>query len=296
MLDFCYDSRSMIENIITRSVEYLKLKAPDRETLILGVSGGADSALVAALARMVCDKTKLKLVGRSMPTGSTSKEELERSVLVGEAFCDNFAVSANLDELFYPTASFLEPQEEIENVNKAKVRYGNIKARLRMICLYNLAQANNGLVLGTDNLTEYLLGFWTLHGDVGDFGMIQNLWKTEVYHIMEYMVHRIYNGSSLKSKALALRACIDALPTDGLGVSKSDFDQLYPDHNTNASPKENYLAVDTILKKFLIEGLIENRSIVNRHLRSQFKRENPFNISREHVLHKVLYLEPEKKL
>jgi len=62
-----------------------------------------------------------------------------------------------------------------------------MKARIRMILLYDLAGGNDGMVLSTDNYTEYLLGFWTLHGDVGDFGMIQSLWKTEVYDMVEWI-------------------------------------------------------------------------------------------------------------
>lgn len=49
---------------------------------------------------------------------------------------------------------------------------GNIQARLRMIYLYNLASIHKGLVMSTDNQTEYQLGFWTIHGDVGDFDQI----------------------------------------------------------------------------------------------------------------------------
>jgi NH3-dependent NAD+ synthetase len=52
---------------------------------------------------------------------------------------------------------------------------GNIKARLRMITLYHIAQLTGGIVISTDNLSEFWMGFWTLNGDVGDFAIQQVL-------------------------------------------------------------------------------------------------------------------------
>jgi NAD+ synthetase len=298
MRDFCWDAKSMAENIVERSIEHLKLHAADRKTLVLGVSGGADSALVAALASMVCAKTGLQLVGRSMPTGSTTKEELDRSVLVGEAFCDDFAVSVSLDEIFYPVAAFLENWSAVKDPHKVKVRHGNIKARLRMICLYNLAHAKDGVVLSTDNYTEWLLGFWTEHGDVGNFGMIQNMWKSEVYNVMEYLVRHVYNSSDMKKQAAALRACIDALPTDGLGVSKSDFDQIFPEYDPNASAEANYKEVDRLLFEHAVCGnrMPKDCAVMKQHIKTMHKRNDPFNIPREHILHEPFYIHWHNKM
>jgi len=61
---------------------------------------------------------------------------------------------------------------------------GNIKARLRMITLYHIAQLTKGIVISTDNLSEYWMGFWILNGDVGDLSPIQYVWKgLEEYRI-----------------------------------------------------------------------------------------------------------------
>ena len=98
---------------------------------------------------------------------------------------------------------------------------GNIKARLRMITLYHIAQLSNGIVISTDNLSELWMGFWTLNGDVGDLAPIQHIWKgLEEYSIAEAL------GVPEES--------INAVPTDGLDVipGGSDEDQLglpYPD-------------------------------------------------------------------
>lgn len=92
---------------------------------------------------------------------------------------------------------------------------GNIKARLRMITLYHIAQLTGGIVISTDNLSEFWMGFWTLNGDVGDFGPIQQIWKG----LEEYTI----------AKALGVpEESINAIPTDGLDVipGGTDEDQL----------------------------------------------------------------------
>ena len=106
---------------------------------------------------------------------SNKENEIIRARGIGANFCIDFTEIDLTDE--FKTLSSFDDHEEIENDDDMsyRIRKGNIKARIRMMYLYNVAQINKGLVLSTDNYTEYLLGFWTLHGDVGDFGMIQNL-------------------------------------------------------------------------------------------------------------------------
>jgi len=292
MYSICRDSRVMVENIISQSVDYVKTKATDRKTMILGVSGGADSALVAALARMVCDKTELKLIGISMPIVSNKQDEIDRAKMVGRSFCDHFIVA----DLTKPYRHLSDKLVLDQNPKREALRRANIKARMRMIALYDMAQANDGFVLSTDNYTEYLLGFWTLHGDVGDFGMLQSAWKTEVYCMMDYLATRVYVGGTFKDQSEALRACLNAQPTDGLGVSETDFDQIFPNYDKTASPRENYEKVDQALYEFIINGKITNEHIVAQHLKTRFKRENPFNIPRKFILHKPFYIHWHNKM
>ena len=101
-----------------------------------------------------------------------------------------------------------------------------------MIYLFDLAHFKEGMVLSTDNYTELMLGFWTLHGDVGNFGLLQYLWKTEVYGLAKHLEAE-YRSKNQHDKADALKHSIDALPTDGLGITTSDFDQIQvPDYET----------------------------------------------------------------
>ena len=133
------------------------------------------------------------------------------------------------------------------------LQLGNIKARLRMIYLRNLASIHRGVVLDNDNFTEWNTGFWTVGGDSPmDINLgLHYLLKTEVYELANYL-HKEEIGNKLKNyekskgdKAIlykqseALLESIKLIPTDGNGVSSSDCEQFGLD---------NYSQVDDVLK------------------------------------------------
>lgn len=245
------------------------------KALVLGLSGGIDSALCAALAAPVCRELGVELIGRSITIETNKQDEIERGEMIGKAFCTSFK-PIDLTHLYTTSLEdILEEYENGETDHERKVRLGNIKARLRMIYLYNLAQQHKGLVLSTDNYTEYLLGFWTLHGDVGDYGMIQELWKEEVYDMSQYLVNEVLEDTAEKA---ALQACIDATPTDGLGITGSDLEQLGVD---------TYAQVDAELKQYSAapdeNQHLKDSPVIQRHIRSGYKRNNPLNLTRKQV-------------
>jgi NAD+ synthetase len=241
--------------------------------MVVGVSGGIDSALTAALASKVAQQLNMPLIARSLTIESNKPDEIERSIMVGKAFATDFR-HVDLTEAYHKIQPLIVEDFDKEDKNSMsfKIRMGNIKARLRMIYLYDLAAKNKGLVLSTDNYTELLLGFWTLHGDVGDIGMIQNLWKTEVYEMAKWLAQNEAN----EEQAKALWACINAVPTDGLGITNSDLDQL---------KAPSYSEVDKILQAYLAgDKSLENHPVIQRHLASAYKRNNPYNFPREIIL------------
>lgn len=267
---------AVASTIVDETVKYLKAHEK-LETLVLGVSGGIDSALCAALARKVCDRLngKVKLLGRIIPIKS-KPEEMIRAVNIASCFCDDYKLvdfqpiySAVLIDIETPRRHL---GKSVRSEFERRVRNGNIKARLRMIQLFHTAHATNGMVLSTDNFTEYLLGFWTMHGDVGNFGMIQNLWKSEVYlmaNSIDLIVEMDYNAVN------AMNACMDAVPTDGLGITESDLDQF-------GSEVESYADVDRILYDYLRGEKFDTLpKIVNIYEGTHYKRNDPVNISRD---------------
>lgn len=258
--------------------------------MVLGVSGGIDSTVVAAICHEVSKQTGIPLIGRSLPI-KNKNDEFDVSRLVGEAFCDDFAVCpmtrlyhAALKEVYQVENMERHEStytiEELEQANgQTKIANGNIQARLRMMFLYNLASINKGLVMSTDNQTEYQLGFWTIHGDVGDFDPIQGLWKTEVYELAEWLVDFYFTDGDDASKAVAIRESMKLTPTDGLGISNSDLEQI---------GAKSYNDVDSVLKTLVCKASPENSrlqdelteelgrdvvgKILQRHIKSKFKR------------------------
>lgn len=269
------DYKLIFDTIVENTVQYLtdnNIKA-----MVLGISGGIDSTVCAAICREVKRKTGIPLIGRSLRI-KNKHDEYSASVLVGNAFCDDFKeidLSNGYNNL-YDAITINEG-----GVNKQTlIADGNIQARLRMIYLYNLAGINKGLVIDTDNLSEHYLGFFTINGDVGDLNPIGNLWKTEVYELAHYL-SEVYNFNNDVEAFMAMEASIKLTPTDGLGISNSDLEQI---------GAKSYNDVDDILKTIITkEGNINIYSnkfkqlsetygfdvltkIVDRHLKSQFKR------------------------
>jgi len=270
------------------------------KSLVLGVSGGIDSALVAALARPVCDYHGIDLIGRSITIATNKPDEIARAAAVGKAFCTNLKEVDIGDQFASMVKTLLEDDDPGDLTHERKVRRGNLKARMRMIRLYDLASKYSGMVLSTDNLTELMLGFWTLHGDVGDYGMIQWLWKGEVYDLSRYLVKSM-RSEHANAAADALESCIGAVATDGLGITSSDLEQF---------GAKTYEEVDRALKTWLcsdedcfcwdeylkFEGRPEDydefwklrdsyadHPVVKRHIASEFKRKNPISIERSDI-------------
>lgn len=237
------------------------------KSLVLGISGGIDSALCAALLRPVCLEAGIPLIGRSITIETNKKVEIDRSIAVGETFCTDFT-HVDLTDIFLYSKKMLE---RYDDSMLSKLRQGNMKARMRMMLLYDLAQLNGGIVISTDNYTEFLTGFWTLHGDVGDYAPIMNLWKTEVFALATALL----DECDAPQRA-ALQSCIDATPVDGLGISSCDCEQL---------GVPNYFEADRLFAAYFAgDKSLESHPLLQRYLRSEYKRNNPMQIRRERLL------------
>lgn len=259
------------------------LRNNNLRAMVLGISGGIDSTVVAAICHEVSKQTGIPLIGRSLPI-KNKNDEFDVSKLVGEAFCNDFKV-CELRSMTDKFKVFIENYED--SILIPPIADGNIQARIRMIYLYNLASIHKGLVMSTDNQTEYQLGFWTIHGDVGDFDPIQGLWKTEVYGLAKWLSDFYYAYDP--NKARAIKRSISLIPTDGLGISSSDLDQIgaksYYDVDrvlqvlTHITSSEN----DKLWDELIVElGSDVVGKIVERHLKSKFKRlASPVIVSRE---------------
>lgn len=197
------DRISDIKNGLVRELEQYRHKY-GVSNIVLGMSGGIDSALTAALFKA----GGWTVTGYTLPIHQ-NPEETQRGI---EA-CESLGIAheqIDLSEAYDSLCSYLDDGTQ----DKAgKIRRGNIRARLRMTTLYNEAAKQKGIVGSTDNFSELSAGFWTLHGDVGDVAPIQSLSKSwEVPALAELM--------GVPSKT------ISATPTDGLGVDAGDEAQF----------------------------------------------------------------------
>ncbi len=152
------------------------IKGAGRECGVLGVSGGVDSAVVL---KLTCRALKLEdVVPVSMPYG---KESPEVALLRNNVMIQADPIDPQID--LYYQAGDTDPASDI-----SPLRIGNKCARERMAILYDYAAEYHGLVIGTSNTSELMLGYGTLHGDMAcDLNPLANLYKTQVYQLADYL-------------------------------------------------------------------------------------------------------------
>lgn len=180
-------------------------KKPD--SLVVGVSGGIDSAVVST----ICAASGMKTYALSMPIRQIQKQD-DLSKVHCQWLAANFknvhVLNINLDGVF---SEF----EKASGINSGEHAFANSRARLRMTTLYQVAGSNNGIVVGTGNKVEdFGVGFYTKYGDGGvDISPIADCTKTQVWDM----------GRELGINP----AIIDAAPTDGLWLDgRNDEQQL----------------------------------------------------------------------
>lgn len=216
------------------------VKKNNLKTLVLGISGGLDSAVCAAIAWKVSKLIGIRSIGISLPIVNTSGE-ITSADLTGNAwYSPKDYITIPLCEAYKSVREeLIRAEKENPGIGaQTKIADGNIMARLRMITLYNFAGINKGMVLSTGNKTENLLGFFTIHGDEPmDYNLLDDLYKTEVYRLAKWIRDNIAETDAQK---IALQTAIDITPTDGLGISSSDLEQI---------GAESYYQVDRILEK-----------------------------------------------
>jgi NAD+ synthase len=188
-------------------LDYCKSMPKEPDSLIVGISGGIDSSVTST----ICALTEKKTIVLSMPIKQI-KEQHELSFKhknwLKEKFKNVEDHLINLDLLF---ETFKHSLSKFNNEHGM----ANSRARLRMVTLYQVAAANNGLVVGTGNKVEdFGVGFYTKYGDGGvDISPIADCTKTQVWEMGEHLG--------------MLKEIIKADPTDGLwDDGRPDVNQL----------------------------------------------------------------------
>ena len=147
-----------------------------QEGIVLGMSGGIDSALVASLSAAALGPERVQVM--LMPV---HREKDEQNINDAKQLIDQLGISYKLFELNQAVDAF-------RSLNLGKVALGNIAARLRMTTLYSQANNYNLLVAGTGNRTEILIGYFTKYGDGAcDLLPLANLYKVNVRRLAKHM-------------------------------------------------------------------------------------------------------------
>lgn len=233
-----------------------------RKTVVLGMSGGLDSTLCAKLFK----EAGYEVIGVTLPIHQ-NPIETQRGINA----CEHIGIkhiNIDLTDLYEATIkSYLPFDSDLTSDDEKKVliRRGNIRARLRMITLYNLASKYSGFVASTDNLSELSAGFWTLHGDVGDVSPLQSLTKSwEV----PYIAYQLGLPEDI----------VFATPTDGLGIDNGDEAQLgctYLEWDISLLLLLNHYFVDLNDLDNDERALEVVEKVRNRMRMTSFKRVNP---------------------
>ena len=213
-------------------LNYVNSMPKKAESLIIGISGGIDSSVSSTLSAM----TGLKTIVLSMPIKQKDTQHdlsLRHQEWLKENFKNVQGHTVELDSLF-------KTFENTLNSFGSEHGMANSRARLRMTTLYQVAAANNGIVVGTGNKVEdFGVGFYTKYGDGGvDISPIADCNKTEVWEL----------GRELK----ILDDIINAAPTDGLwddgrtdegqlGLSYKEIEEAM--NNKNSKNRDKYIQI-----------------------------------------------------
>ena len=209
------------QNIKEQMTTFLKeeVRKTGLSKVVVGLSGGLDSAIVAVLCKEVFeDNLSVVLMPSHMSSDTSAEDAIE--------LCEKFDISYETVEIAPMVKGYFD------NVQDAtSLRIGNLSARMRMSVLYDISARDNSLVIGTSNKSEILLGYGTIFGDIAcAINPIGNMYKSDEFEFAKFLG--------------VTQAIIDKKPSADLWEGQSDEEEL----------GYSYKNMDDVLKLLIDEG------------------------------------------
>lgn len=259
---------------------------------MLDINPSAETAKITSFIKRVLKEQRFKNVVIGMSGGidsSTSFSLLARSVSPANIFAAHLYYfksqidlikpmlnKANIPQINIYNISIKEPVDTFRNLlhlegektstfQVDQVRIGNVMARVRMIILYDLAKKHNSLVCGTENKSEFYLGYFTRFGDeASDFEPIRHLYKTQVYSLAKYLN--------------IPQDIINQAPTAGLWTGQTDEKDFGFSYKEGDVVLYLYFEKKESLAEIISKGFPNAKKIIGWARKNSFKHRLPHTI------------------
>lgn len=222
---------------------------------VIGLSGGIDSTVSFYLLRQVLAPEHIIVAHlyQSKPAFSLWDEVLNE---------------AKIPEQNRHLLSIQKPVDTVVEITHAeldKFRIGNIAARMRMVVLFDLAKQVNGLVCGTENKSENLLGYFTRFGDqASDIEPIEHLYKTQIYQLAKHL--------AIPSEIISQH------PTAGLWTNQTDEGEFGFSYEEADQVLYLHLEKNVTIAALMNQGFTNAEKIIAWRAKNLFKHQVPYTI------------------
>lgn len=210
--------------------------------VLIGLSGGIDSALTAAIAAAALGADNV--IGITMPSKFNSSETISDA----ERCAKNLGIKFMTIPIGPVLEQFNGSLEKADGWDSCGLAYENLQARIRGTILMSLSNQFGALVLTTGNKSEIAVGYTTLYGDTaGGFAVIKDVFKTMVYKIAGYI-------NEINGREVIPKSVIDRIPTAELRPNQKDSDSL-PEYDLLDKILKGYVEEDKSAQQLIEEGL-----------------------------------------